>query len=62
MSTGRLLGHLLREHRRTLPELEGLPLADLHRFEHVEHELGLIPLSHRHAADRTRQQVDSAYH
>jgi hypothetical protein len=62
MSISRLLGHLLSEHGRTLPELTGLPLADLHRFEHVEHELGLIPLGHRHAADGTRGPLDRAEH
>jgi hypothetical protein len=42
--------HLLRDHGRTEEELAGLPLADLHRFEHVEHELGLHQLSHHHPA------------
>jgi hypothetical protein len=62
MSISRLLGHLLSEHGRTPPELAGLPLADLHRFEHVEHELGLIPLSHRHGADGARRPLDSDEH
>jgi hypothetical protein len=46
---GRLLDHLIREHGRTARELEGLDLEHLHRFEHVEQELGLIELGHRHA-------------
>jgi hypothetical protein len=44
-----LRDHLIREHGRTGRELEGMNLEDLHRFEHVEQELGLIELSHRHA-------------
>jgi hypothetical protein len=38
-----------------------LPLADLHRFEHVEQAMGLNNLSHRHPADeetRTPVPVD----
>jgi hypothetical protein len=46
---GRLRDHLIREHGRTARELEGMDLEDLHRFEHVEQELGLIELGHRHA-------------
>jgi hypothetical protein len=45
----RLHDHLVREHGRTPREIAGLPLADLHRFEHVEQDLGLNTLSHRHA-------------
>jgi hypothetical protein len=45
----RLHDHLVREHGRTAREIAGLPLADLHRFEHVEQDLGLNTLSHRHA-------------
>ncbi|WP_369133892.1 hypothetical protein [Modestobacter sp. I12A-02662] len=44
-----LRDHLIREHGRTERELVGLDLEDLHRFEHVEQELGLIELGHRHA-------------
>ncbi|WP_222263202.1 hypothetical protein [Modestobacter marinus] len=46
---GWLRDHLIREHGRTERELQGMDLEDLHRFEHVEQELGLIELSHRHA-------------
>jgi hypothetical protein len=28
-----------------------LPLADLHRFEHVEQAMGLNDLGHKHPAD-----------
>ena len=42
--------HLLHDHGRTEEELAVLPLADLHRFEHLEHELGLNELSHHHPA------------
>jgi hypothetical protein len=41
--------HLEREHGRNWREIEGLPLAAVHRFEHVEQEMGLIELGHRHA-------------
>jgi hypothetical protein len=44
----RLRNHLLREHGRAGWELHGLPLADLHRLEHLEQEMGLIGLTHRH--------------
>jgi hypothetical protein len=43
--------HLIRDHGRTGPEIDGLSLADLHHFEHLEQELGLIDLGHRHPAD-----------
>jgi hypothetical protein len=43
--------HLLRHHGRTERETNGLPLADLHRFEHVEQAMGLNGLSHHHPAD-----------
>ncbi|WP_222267270.1 hypothetical protein [Modestobacter marinus] len=55
--TSGLHDHLLHDHGHTEGELEGLPLADLHRLEHVEHEMGLHHLSHRHPAplgSRTR--------
>jgi hypothetical protein len=42
---------MLREHGRTGRELDGLPLADLHHFEHVEQAMGLTDLSHHHPAD-----------
>lgn len=43
--------HMLHEHGRTGRELNGLPLADLHHFEHVEQVMGLNDLGHRHRAD-----------
>lgn len=45
-----LRDHLLRDHGRAGREIDGLPLADLHRFEHVEQAMGLNDLSHRHLA------------
>jgi hypothetical protein len=47
----RLRDHMLHEHARTGQEISGLPLADLHRFEHVEQAMGLNDLSHQHPAD-----------
>lgn len=44
-----LRDHLLREHGRTAGELDGLPVAYLHHFEHVEQAMGLTELGHRHA-------------
>jgi hypothetical protein len=44
----RLYEHMLRDHGRTGRETDGLPLADLHRFEHVEQAMGLNDLGHRH--------------
>jgi hypothetical protein len=49
--SSRLHDHLLHDHARTGREINGLPLADLHRFEHVEQAMGLIDLGHQHAAD-----------
>jgi hypothetical protein len=46
--SSRLHDHLVHEHGRSGREIDGLPLADLHRFEHVEQALGLITLAHRH--------------
>ena len=51
MSSSELHDHMLRDHGRSGSETDGLPLADLHRFEHVEQEMGLIGLGHRHPAD-----------
>ena len=45
-----LRDHLLHDHGRTEEELAGMPLADLHRFEHLEAEMGLTQLSHHHPA------------
>jgi hypothetical protein len=46
--SSRLRDHLLHDHGRTAGEIEGLPLAGLHRFEHVEQAMGLNDLSHHH--------------
>jgi hypothetical protein len=43
-----LYEHMLRDHGRTGRETDGLPLEDLHRFEHVEQAMGMTDLSHRH--------------
>jgi hypothetical protein len=51
MSSSGLRRHLLRQHGRTAREIDGLPLADFHRFEHVEQAMGLIPLAHRHPGE-----------
>ena len=40
--------HMLHEHGRDGREIDGLPLADLHRFEHVEQAMGLSDLRHHH--------------
>jgi hypothetical protein len=58
--SSRLHDHLLRDHGRTEPELNGLPLADLHRFEHVEQAMGLNRLNHQHLVDvRTHTHVSA---
>jgi hypothetical protein len=49
--SSRLRDHMLRDHGRTETEVHRLPLADLHRFEHVEQALGLNGLSHQHPAE-----------
>ena len=46
--SSRLRDHMLRDHGRTGRDLTGLPLADLHHFEHVEQAMGLNDLSHQH--------------
>jgi hypothetical protein len=43
-----LYEHLVRDHGRTGRETDGVPLVDLHRFEHVEQAMGLNDLGHRH--------------
>jgi hypothetical protein len=43
--------HMLHEHGRPGREINGLPLADLHHFEHVEQAMGLNDLSHQHQED-----------
>jgi hypothetical protein len=50
-SSSWLHDHMVREHGRTGRELDGLPLADLHHFEHVEQAMGLTDLSHHHPAE-----------
>jgi hypothetical protein len=49
--SSRLHDHMLHEHGRPGREINGLPLADLHHFEHVEQAMGLNDLSHRHQED-----------
>jgi hypothetical protein len=59
--SSRLRDHLLHDHGRTEQEINGLPLADLHHFEHVEQAMGLNDLGHRHPEDvgtRTRIFAD----
>jgi hypothetical protein len=45
-----LRDHLIHDHGRTEQELDGLPLAELHHFEHVEQGMGLNDLGHHHPA------------
>jgi len=49
--SSRLHDHMLHEHGRPGRELNGLPLADLHHFEHVEQAMGLNDLGHQHQED-----------
>jgi hypothetical protein len=56
MNNSRLRRHLVRKHGRTGPD--GLPIADLHRFEHVEQSLGLITLGRWHAPDGIGHRPD----
>jgi hypothetical protein len=51
MSSG-LHDHLVDDHGRTFQELVGLPLAAVHRFEHLEQALGLVSLDHVHGDRR----------
>jgi hypothetical protein len=48
VQSSRLHDHMLHEHGRHGREISGLPLADLHHFEHVEQAMGLNDLSHQH--------------
>ena len=48
MRSSHLHDHLVRDHGRTGRELDRLPLADLHRFEHVEQAMGMNDLRHQH--------------
>jgi hypothetical protein len=58
MDNSRLRRHLLRNHRRSGPEFAAPPLADRHRFEHVERSMGLNALGHWHAADGIGHRPD----
>ena len=40
--------HLEHDHGRQWCDIERLPLAAVHRFEHLEQAMGLIELDHRH--------------
>ena len=40
--------HLVRDHGRNPNEITGLPLAAVHRLEHVDQALELLHLDHRH--------------
>jgi hypothetical protein len=40
--------HLVRDHGRAHHELNGLPLAAVHRLEHVDQAMELLHLDHRH--------------
>ena len=58
-----VLGHLLTDHRRSALEL--MPCSDrlveLHRFEHVEAELGLVLVDHVHrSADAPEVRLERA--
>jgi hypothetical protein len=58
-----VLGHLLTDHRRSALEL--MPCSDrlveLHRFEHVEAELGLVLVDHVHrSADAHEVRLEGA--
>ena len=52
----RLRDHLVSEHGREFRDLAGLPLAGVHRLEHVEDELGLLHLHHGHARASARRR------
>jgi hypothetical protein len=41
--------HLIHDHGRDRQEIERLPLAAIHRFEHLEQAMGLLDLDHAHA-------------
>ena len=60
MDSSRLRTHLLRQHSRTGRDIAGLPLAHLHRFEHVEQAMGLISLRHRHSVNGPSQAARRA--
>jgi hypothetical protein len=52
MSNASLFQHLVRDHRRSPHEIAGALSTQwqLHIFEHVESELGLLDLDHDHSA------------
>jgi hypothetical protein len=50
-----LRDHLIDEHRRSEPEIDGLTLEELHRFEQAT---GLNDLGYRHSADGTTIQQE----
>jgi hypothetical protein len=58
MNNSRLRRHLSRKHGRSGPDVAGLPIGDLHRFEHVEQSMGLITLGHWHAPDGIGHRPD----
>jgi hypothetical protein len=43
--------HLVHDHCRTSWDIDGLPLDEVHRFEHVEDDFGLLHLDHWHGRD-----------
>ena len=43
--------HLVHDHRRAWRDIDGLPVDEVHRFEHVEQALGLVHLDHWHGRD-----------
>ena len=57
----RLHDHMLHEHGRSGRELNDLPLADLHHFEHVEQAMGLNDLSHQHHEDVETHEPSRAW-
>jgi hypothetical protein len=59
VESSRLRDHLLRDHGRTGPEIDGFPLADLHHFEHVEQAMSLNDLNHRHPANEENRSLSS---
>ena len=59
--TSRLHDHMLHEHGRSGGDISGLPLADLHHFEHVEQAMGLIDLNHQHHEDLETHEPSRAW-
>jgi hypothetical protein len=52
----RLHDHLRHDHGRQERELDGLPLAAVHRLEHLEDDMGLLQLRHRHLTGSARRR------